>query len=133
MLALNALWYAVLMRGFYERPHGSWVSVARDDPSIAIILTSFLSLATLMNVAYPHFRFSESKWLNGLAVGVLVGLIYALPTTLYYFGTTDILAGDVAALDVAWHMIEEGTAGLVVAAILPASLRGPVEGREPWA
>lgn len=117
ILGLNALWYAVVMRGFYDRPSGSWVSVSRDEPSIVLIAASFFALALLLTLAYPHVRFGRSRWSTGLALGIIVGLFYILPTSLYYLGTTDILAADVMVMDVGWHIIEEGVAGLAVAGL----------------
>jgi hypothetical protein len=118
MLTLNSLWYAVLMRGFYDRETGSWGAIARDDPSLPFILLSFLSLAGLMVAAYPHVRFGTSTLSRGLGLGVMSALVFIVPSSFYYFGTTDILVADVMVADIVWHLIEESAAGLVIAFLI---------------
>ena len=118
MLGLNSLWYAVLMKGFYSRDSGSWVSVGRDNPSIPLILLSFLVLAGLMTLAYPHVKVWPSRWANGLALGLFTALVFILPAGIYYFATTNILVLEVLGMDVLWHLIEESLVGLALAALL---------------
>ena len=55
--------------------------------------------------------------LANLAFGMLIGLIYVFPSSLYYYGTTNFLAFGPMAMDVCWHMIEEGVAGIVLGAL----------------
>ncbi|MDH4117083.1 MAG: hypothetical protein OEX04_12615 [Acidimicrobiia bacterium] len=126
MLGLNSLWYAVLMKGFYDRDTGSWGAVARENPSMVFILLSFVTLATLMTVAYPYVSFGRSWWARGLGLGIMSGLVFIVPAGFYYFGTTDILVGEVLAADIGWHLIEESAAGLTIAALLgrPAAVSG---------
>jgi hypothetical protein len=118
MLVLNSLWYAVLMRGFYDRDTGSWGAIARDDPSLVFIVLSFVSLAALMTIAYPYVSFGRSRWTRGLALGVMAALIFIVPASFYYYGTTDILVAEVMLADVGWHLIEESAAGLTIAALI---------------
>ncbi len=118
MLTLNSLWYAVLMRGFYDRDTGSWGAIARDNPSMLFILLSFLTLAGLMTIAYPHVSFGRSRWTRGLGLGIMAALIFIVPASFYYFGTTDILVGEVMVADIGWHLIEESAAGLTLAALI---------------
>ena len=118
MLTLNSLWYAVLMRGFYDRDSGSWGAIARDDPSFLFIGLSFLTLATLMTIAYPHVSFGRNRWTRGLALGIMAALVFIMPASFYYFGTTDILVGEVMVADIGWHLIEESAAGLTIAALI---------------
>jgi len=118
MLTLNSIWYAVLMRGFYDRDSGSWGAVARDDPSFLFIGLSFLTLATLMTIAYPYVSFGRNRWTRGLALGIMAALVFIMPASFYYFGTTDILVGEVMVADIGWHLIEESAAGLTIAALI---------------
>ena len=118
MLSLNSLWYAVLMKGFYDRDTGSWGAVARENPSMLFILLSFVTLATLMTIAFPHVSFGRTWWAGGLGLGVMSALVFIVPAGFYYFGTTDILVGEVLAADIGWHLIEESAAGLTIAAML---------------
>ena len=129
IFSVNALWYAVLMKGFYENSQGSWGQVARDNPSIPIVVLSMFSVAFLMTLLFRRIRVSQrNRVLSYLSYGITVGLIYVLPASLYYFGTTDILAFNVVAMDVVWHVIEEGSAGILLGVLcqLPffAALRG---------
>jgi hypothetical protein len=124
MLSLNSLWYAVLMKGFYDRDTGSWGAVARENPSMLFIVLSFVTLATLMTIAFPHVSFGRTWWARGLGLGVMSALVFIVPAGFYYFGTTDILVGEVLAADIGWHLIEESAAGLTIAALLGRRSQG---------
>ena len=111
----NSLWYAVIMRGFYENSGGSWMQVSREDPSIPVILLGMFVLALLMTVLYPSVQLGIRQPLLADAVyGMLIGLIYVLPSSLYYFGSTNFLAVGPMLMDATWHMVEEGLAGVVL-------------------
>jgi len=115
IFAANSLWYAVIMRGFYENSQGSWMQVSRENPSIPAILLGIYVLSLLMTVLYPKVRMGVKKpFLGDLGFGMLVGLIYVFPSSLYYYGTTNFLAFGPMAMDVFWHMIEEGLGGVVL-------------------
>ena len=115
IFATNSLWYAVIMRGFYENSQGSWMQVSREHPSIPVILLGMYVLSVLMTVLYPKVQMGiKSPVLGGFAFGMLIGLIYVFPSSLYYYGTTNFLAFGPMAMDVCWHMIEEGIAGIVL-------------------
>ena len=111
----NSLWYAVIMRSFYENSSGSWMQVSRENPSIPIILLGMFVLAVLMTVLYPRVQLGIQPAILADAVfGMLIGLIYVFPASLYYYGTTNFLAFGPMAMDVLWHSIEEGLAGVVL-------------------
>ena len=38
IFAANSIWYAVIMRSFYENSQGSWMQVSREHPSIPVII-----------------------------------------------------------------------------------------------
>ena len=118
IFATNSLWYAVIMRGFYENSQGSWMQVSREHPSIPVIILGMFVLSVLMTVLYPKVQMGiKNPVLANLAFGMLVGLIYVFPSSLYYYGTTNFLAFGPMAMDVCWHMIEEGIAGIVLGAL----------------
>lgn len=118
IFATNSLWYAVIMRGFYENSQGSWMQVSREHPSIPVILLGMFALSVLMTVLYPKVQMGiKSPVLANLVFGMLIGLIYVLPSSLYYFGTTNFLAFGPMAMDASWHMVEEGIAGIVLGAL----------------
>ena len=115
IFSANSLWYAVIMRGFYENSQGSWMQVSREHPSIPVILLGIYVLSVLMTVLYPKVQMGiKQPVLANLCFGMLVGLIYVFPSSLYYYGTTNFLAFGPMAMDVFWHMIEEGLAGVVL-------------------
>jgi len=114
----NSLWYAVIMRGFYENSQGSWMQVSREHPSIPVIVLGMFVLSILMTVLYPKVQMGiKNPMLANLAFGMMIGLIYVFPSSLYYYGTTNFLAFGPMAMDVCWHMIEEGIAGIVLGAL----------------
>jgi hypothetical protein len=118
IFATNSLWYAVIMRGFYENSQGSWMQVSREHPSIPVIILGMFVLSVLMTVLYPKVQMGiKSPILANLVFGMLIGLIYVLPSSLYYYGTTNFLAFGPMTMDVCWHMVEEGIAGIVLGAL----------------
>ena len=118
IFAANSIWYAVIMRSFYENSQGSWMQVSREHPSIPVIILGMFVLSVLMTVLYPKVQMEiKQPLLANLAFGMLVGLIYVFPSSLYYYGTTNFLAFGPMAMDVCWHMIEEGIAGIVLGAL----------------
>jgi hypothetical protein len=111
----NSLWYALIMRGFYENSAGSWMQVSRENPSIPIILLGMFVLAVLMTILYPKVQLGiQPPILADAVFGMLIGLIYVFPASLYYYGTTNFLAFGPMAMDIVWHSIEEGLAGVVL-------------------
>jgi hypothetical protein len=115
IFAANSLWYALIMRGFYENSAGSWMQVSRENPSIPIILLGMFVLAVLMTVLYPRVQLGiQQPILADALFGMLIGLIYVFPASLYYYGTTNFLAFGPMAMDIVWHSIEEGLAGIVL-------------------
>lgn len=111
----NSLWYAVIMRGFYENSKGSWMQVSREHPSIPVILLGMFVLSVLMTVLYPKVQMGMKRpLLANLIYGMSIGLIYVLPSSLYYYGTTSFLAFGPMTMDVGWHVIEEGIAGIML-------------------
>ena len=118
IFAANSIWYAVIMRSFYENSQGSWMQVSREHPSIPVIILGMFVLSVLMTILYPRVRMGiKNPMLANLAFGMLIGLIYVFPSSLYYYGTTNFLAFGPMAMDVCWHMIEEGIAGIVLGAL----------------
>ena len=118
IFAANSIWYAVIMRSFYENSQGSWMQVSREHPSIPVIILGMFVLSMLMTILYPRVRMGiNNPMLANLAFGMLIGLIYVFPSSLYYYGTTNFLAFGPMAMDVCWHMIEEGIAGIVLGAL----------------
>ena len=116
--AINSLWYAMIMREFYENSQGSWMQVSREEPSILSILLGIFSLSLLMTLLYPRVRMGvKPPWLANLIFGMMIGLIYVLPSSLYYHGTTNFLTFGPMAMDILWHMVEEGLAGIVLGAL----------------
>jgi len=118
IFAANSIWYAVIMRSFYENSQGSWMQVSREHPSIPVIILGMFVLSILMTILYPRVQMGiKNPMLANLAFGMLIGLIYVFPSSLYYYGTTNFLAFGPMAMDVCWHMIEEGIAGIVLGAL----------------
>ena len=115
IFAANSLWYGVVMRGYYATVTGSWVQVTRENPSVPVILAGMFVLAVLMVLAYPKVNGGRKRpLLSNFLFGLVIGLIYVFPSSLYYLGTVDFLEVGPVAMDVGWHMIEEGLAGIVL-------------------
>ena len=118
IFAANSLWYGAVMRGYYTMANGSWVQVTRENPSVPVVLAGMFVLAVLMVLVYPKVVGGRKRPLfSNFLFGLVIGLIYVFPSSLYYLGTVDFLEVGPVAIDVAWHMIEEGLAGIVLGAL----------------
>jgi len=116
MLIVNSLWYELAMQDFHDRDSGSWGAIARDKPSFLFTGLPFLTLATLMTIAYPHVSFGRNRWTRGLALGIVTALVFIMPAGFYYLGTIDILVGEVVVADIGRHLIDENASGITIAA-----------------
>jgi len=83
IFAANSIWYAVIMRRFYENSQGSWMQVSRENLSIPVIILGIFVLTVLMTVLYHKVQMGiRQPVLANLAFGMLVGLIYVFPSSL---------------------------------------------------
>lgn len=125
MFLLSWLGHEVIISGMLETD--PMEPIARETPLVLGIVVAYLVIALLMAYIYPRGIEGESVFGNGIRFGVLMGLFLSLPISLILFSTLeDVSFGRVIAESV-WHMIEQGTGGVVIAYIYGIDGEGEAE------
>ncbi len=108
---LGGLWHQFLLVDFYG---AQTQDLAREEPIMAFVMLGYLILAFLMALVYPMGYKGGSPVKEGFRFGALIGLIWILPVSLIFHGVWDLpLTGVI--VDSAWHVVEEGIAGIAIA------------------
>ena len=121
MLGLAAMWHRVLMADYYALH----TSVARLEPLTGYIALAYLTLSVLMTLIYPKGYSGGSRWSEGLRFGLIIGLMYALPRGIVMYSVEGTHTGTLVLVDSAWHMVEQGAGGVVIALIHGWGAGGP--------
>ena len=110
MWAVAGIWHNLIMASLYEKRHA-------EHEDIILLLGAYFILALFMSYLYPLFNKVENRFLNGLLFGSIIGLLWVFPhdlalasahnTSLFY-----------AIKNGAWHMVEQGIGGIVIASLL---------------
>ena len=85
------------------------------------IAVGHLVLALLMAWVYPIGYKGGSPVKEGLRFGAVIGLIWILPWSVIIYGIWNLPLA-VVLVDSAWHVVEEGLAGLAVGLIYGPNL-----------
>jgi len=110
---LGYLWHAVILADFYET-HSA--ALARPEPNMMMVALGSLVIAVLMAYTYPIGYKGGSAVKEGFRFGALVGLIWVLPVSLIFSGVWNYPLVAVI-VDSAWHIVEQGVTGIVIAMI----------------
>lgn len=107
MWIVAGIWHNVIMANFYNKQHA-------EHEDIALLIVAYLILAMFMSYLYPLFNKLENRVLNGLLFGCIIGLLWVFPHELALAGAhgTSVLY---AIKNGAWHMVEQGFGGIVIA------------------
>jgi len=110
MWVIAGIWHNVIMVNFYNKQHA-------EHEDIALLIIAYLILAMFMSYLYPLFHKVENRVLNGLLFGSIIGLLWVFPHDLAMAGAhnTSLFY---AIKNGAWHMVEQGIGGIVIALIL---------------
>lgn len=110
MWIVAGIWHNIIMANFYNKQHA-------EHEDIALLLIAYLVLAIFMSYLYPFFNKFKNRVLNGLLFGSIIGLLWVFPHDLAMAGAhdTSLLY---AIKNGAWHMVEQGIGGIVIALIL---------------
>lgn len=117
MWIVAGVWHDLIMASLYENTHAS-------HQGLGLLLIAYFVLATLMVALYPAFRWSSRRVVNGLLFGAVVGLLWVLPHGLAMAGAHGSSLVYVLK-NSAWHMVEQGIGGLVLALLYPRSVSRP--------
>lgn len=108
MTLLAGLWHELIMAQFYRE------ETAVTHEGTGIIFIAYLILAGLMLLLYPRQPWVKNNLLSGLLFGAVVGLMWVFPHELAMAGAHGEPLGYVL-FNAAWHMVEQGTGGIVIA------------------
>ena len=114
MFLLGGLWHAVLLKDFYAAQFGATV---RSEPVVLFSFLGYLSLGILMSFVFPAGYKGGSTVKEGFRFGLLMGLMSHLPFSLVFYANTTSYTLNHVLLDGAWHVVEQGIGGIVIAAI----------------
>jgi len=112
-MALSLLWHVVLMSGFYEAAADG---AMRDPPIIWSVALGYLVVGFVMAYMYPKGHEGGSPLAEGLKFGVLIGLVWWLPTQLVLYGAIEG-PSSMILVDGGWHLIEQGLTGVALAMV----------------
>lgn len=110
---LGGLWHAIILADFYET-HSA--ALARPEPNMIMVALGSLVIAVLMAYTYPIGYKGGSAVKEGFRFGALIGLIWVLPVSLIFSGVWNYPLVAVI-VDSAWHIVEQGVVGIVIALI----------------
>jgi hypothetical protein len=109
---LGYVWHDNFMSNFYIE-----TSERLPNPSIdiGILAIAYIIITFLMTFLYTNFKRSGRPLLDGLLLGLIIGMLWSLPSPLIdvAFGV-GVSPGGIF-IDSAWQMLEEGIGGIIIA------------------
>lgn len=116
---LSSLWHVVLMSDYYE----SVTVGGREAPLMWAVGLAYLVVGIIMAYMYPKGYEGGSPVGEGLKFGAIIGLLWWFPTNLVLYGILDG-PSSVIFVDGAWHIFEEGIAGVALGLVYGRRLDG---------
>ena len=114
MFLLGGGWHMALMGDFYTN-HST--SVAKDPANIIYIVAGYFVLGFIMSYIYPQGYKGGTPWMEGLKFGLIIGIIWVLPHGLILYAVIESSDRTLMGVDTAWHLVEQGIGGIVIAMI----------------
>lgn len=117
MGALSWLWHGPILGDYYGSLLGPEL---RGEIVVEPVAGAYVLLSVLMAAVYPRVVGDPTDpveaWVEAVRFGAVVGLLWIVPLRLVLFGTT-VRPFAPVVVDGAWHLLEQGAGGLVVALI----------------
>ena len=110
MMAVAGIWHELLLKQFYE------TATHASHEGTGVIFIAYIILGMFMAGLYPQQVSNRQDLANGFKFGAIIGLLWVFPHGLAMAGAHGDSIGYVFK-NSAWHMIEQGLGGLVIAAI----------------
>jgi len=122
MFVLSYLWYIVLMKDFYETTPVAATpeevkAVIRPQVMVQYVALGYAILALLMAYIYPKGVEGDSKIANGLRFGMLMAVLWTLPTALMWHAFAELQSLTMIGVDTIYRIVEEGICGVAIAYI----------------
>ena len=115
------LWHRVILGDFYA----AQTQLTREETNVPFVVLGVLVLTFLMALIYPIGYKGGSPIKEGLRFGALIGLIWIFPMSLVMHGVWTYPLTSVI-VDSAWHVVEQGVAGLIIGLIYGTQQEGDV-------
>jgi hypothetical protein len=116
MWLLAGLWHKVIARELYEGSAHNHTS----HEGIGIIFLGYLVLSLLMAYLYSLVYAGGPPMMSGLSFGALIGILWVFPHELTMVGAHGKSLSYVLK-NSAWHVIEQGVGGVLIAQVMGAS------------
>jgi hypothetical protein len=113
MWVVAGIWHNLIMASLYDDVHAT-------HDGLGLLLVAYFVLAGFMAYLYPLIYGGKRPILNGLRFGMIIGLLWVFPHGLAMAGAH----GDSIIYVIknsAWHMVEQGIGGVIVALIFGVS------------
>ncbi len=110
MWLLAGLWHTLIMASFYRQ------ETEATHEGTGIILVAYLVLGAGMAYLYPRQEHRRRPVVEGLIFGMVIGLLWVFPHELAMAGAHGESIAYVLK-NAAWHLVEQGLGGVVVALI----------------
>ena len=108
MWALAGIWHKIVAVAFYTS------ETEAKHEGIGIIFLAYIILALFMAYLYPLVSQGGNIAIEGLKVGVFIGLLWVFPHGLAMAGAHGQSIPYVFK-NAAWHVVEQGIGGIVIA------------------
>ena len=117
--ALGYLWHDEIMTNFYTE---HFERQQNPDINVSVTAIAYLIITFLMTLIYSVWHKGKNPLIEGLLLGLIVGILWSLPAPLLdiAFGVGITPSG--ILFDSAWQMIEEGIGGVVLARVYQFSI-----------
>ena len=110
MWAVAGIWHNIIMQALYKETHAT-------HEGIGIMLVAYLVLGLIMAYMYPLGYKGGKIYLEGLRFGVIIGILWVFPHELVMAGAHHGKSIAYVFKNAAWHMVEQGIGGIIVALI----------------
>jgi hypothetical protein len=108
------------MSGFYE---AAATGATRQPPFYWSVGLGYLVVGFIMAYMYPKGYEGGSPAVEGFKFGAVIGLLWWLPTQLVLYGAFEG-PFSVVLVDGAWHVVEQGVAGIALAMVFGRGSQG---------
>jgi len=106
MWVVAGVWHNLIMAHLYAEVHAT-------HDGIGLLLIAYLILALLMSYLYQLSYRGGSPIMEGVKIGVVVGILWVFPHGLAMAGAHDESLPYVFK-NTAWHIVEQGVGGLLI-------------------
>ena len=109
MWVVAGIWHNLIMANLYKDEHAT-------HDGIGLLLVAYFILAAFMTYLYPHIYKGKKPVVNGLKLGIIIGLLWIFPHGLAMAGAHGDSIIYVIKNSI-WHMVEQSIGGVIIALV----------------